>query len=101
MISPAFSMTTSSPTRMSLRAISSKLCSVAFWMVVPASFTGASRATGVSTPLLPTCTSIRSSFVTASSGWNLNATIPRGALLVAPRRRCWSSEFTLITMPSS
>ena len=40
MISPAFWITTVSPTRMSLRAISSALCSVARFTVVPASRTG-------------------------------------------------------------
>ena len=56
MISPAFSITTVSPTRMSLRAISSALCRLARLTVVPASGTGVRSATGVSLPVLPTWT---------------------------------------------
>ena len=56
MTSPAFSMTTVSPMRMSLRRISSSLCSVARAMVLPRRKTGSSSATGVSVPVRPTCT---------------------------------------------
>ena len=56
MISPAFWITTVSPTRMSLRAISSALCRLARLTVVPASGTGSRSATGVSLPVLPTWT---------------------------------------------
>ena len=53
MTSPAFSTNTMSPTRMSLRAISSWLCRVARATVVPARRTGSSSATGVRTPVPP------------------------------------------------
>ena len=61
--SPAFSMTTVSPSRMSLRARSSALCSVAIEIVEPARNTGSRTAYGVFAPVRPTLTSIFSSFV--------------------------------------
>ena len=48
--SPAFSMITVSPSRMSLRAMSSELCSVAMEIVEPATNTGSSTANGVTAP---------------------------------------------------
>ena len=63
MTSPAFSMTTVSPSRRSLRAMSSALCSVAIEIVEPATNTGSSTAYGVFAPVRPTFTSICSSFV--------------------------------------
>ena len=54
MISPAFSTTTMSPTRMSLVAMKSALCRLARLTVVPARCTGSRLATGVSVPFLPT-----------------------------------------------
>ena len=53
---PALRMITVSPMRMSLRRISSSLCSVARETVEPCTKTGSSSATGVSTPVRPTCT---------------------------------------------
>ena len=53
---PALRMTTVSPMRMSLRRISSSLWSVAREIVEPCTKTGSSSATGVSTPVRPTCT---------------------------------------------
>ena len=47
-------MITVSPTRMSLRAISSSLCSVARDTTTPPTVTGSSSATGVSAPVRPT-----------------------------------------------
>src|SRR5438132_1044252 len=58
MTSPARSISTVSPTRMSLRRISSSLWRLTLRMVTPASSTGSSLATGVSVPVLPTWTSI-------------------------------------------
>jgi hypothetical protein len=52
---------------MSLRLISSKLCSVARATVEPASSTGLSSATGVITPVRPTWKVTPSSVVTAFS----------------------------------
>ena len=63
--SPPRSMRTVSPTRTSLRAISSSLWRVARLTVAPASATGARWATGVSLPVRPTCTSIASTVVAA------------------------------------
>ena len=54
--SPAFSITTQSPSRMSLRAMSSALCSVAIEIVEPATNTGSSTANGVTAPVRPTLT---------------------------------------------
>ncbi len=68
MTSPAFSTSTQSPIRRSLRAISSSLCSVALATVLPATRTGSSSATGVRTPLRPTCTVMSSRRVRACSG---------------------------------
>ena len=47
-------MMTVSPMRMSLRLISSSLCSVAREIVEPARKTGSSSATGVRMPVRPT-----------------------------------------------
>ena len=51
--SPAFSTITQSPSRMSLRAMSSSLCRVAIEMVEPATNTGSSMANGVTAPVRP------------------------------------------------
>ena len=67
MTSPAFSITTVSPSRMSLRAMSSALCSVAIEIVEPASNTGSSTAYGVTAPVRPTFTSIACSFVSPAA----------------------------------
>ena len=67
MISPAFSMMTVSPMRMSLRRTSPRLWSEACCTVVPATNTGSMLARGVSLPDLPTCQSTLMSFVTACS----------------------------------
>ena len=52
--SPARRTITSSPTRMSLRARSSSLCSVASFTVTPPTCTGSSTANGCRSPNLPT-----------------------------------------------
>jgi hypothetical protein len=79
MTSPAFSMITVSPMRMSLRRISSSLCNVARLIVLPRSRIGSSSATGVSTPVRPTCTVIAWSRVSACSAANFHAFAHRGA----------------------
>ncbi|OPZ69004.1 MAG: hypothetical protein BWY83_02128 [bacterium ADurb.Bin478] len=56
--SPARCTSTQSPSRMSLRSISSWLCRVARLTSTPPIFTGFITATGVSTPVRPTCTMI-------------------------------------------
>ena len=66
MTMPALRMTTVSPMRMSLRRISSSLCSVARATVEPCTKTGSSSATGVSTPVRPTWTVM--AFNTVSAG---------------------------------
>ena len=71
MISPAFSTSTVSPMRTSLRSISSWLWRVARATVEPESSTGRSSATGVSTPVRPTWTTMFSRVVSFCSGGNL------------------------------
>ena len=53
-VAGALRCTTVSPTRMSLRAISSSLCSVACCTMTPPTLTGSSTARGVSAPVRPT-----------------------------------------------
>ncbi|KJR42763.1 hypothetical protein MCHI_001342 [Candidatus Magnetoovum chiemensis] len=65
--SPARTTTTVSPILTSLRKISSSLCKVARETVTPPTFTGSRTATGVSMPVLPTCTTISFTFVAASN----------------------------------
>ncbi len=72
--SPARRTITKSPTCTSLRRTSSSLCRVALVTVTPPTNTGFSRATGVSAPVRPTCTSMSSTSVPASSAANLWAT---------------------------
>ena len=60
-----------SPTRRSLRRISSMLWSVALRTVVPPTNTGVTCATGVRAPVRPTYTSIASRRVVTCSAGNL------------------------------
>ena len=101
MTSPARSIRTVSPTRMSLRRTSSSLWRLTLRMTTPASSTGSSCAPGVSTPVLPTLTVIARTTVVAWRAANLNAIAHRGWCAVAPSRRCCSSELTLTTAPSA
>ena len=71
MISPAFSITTASPSLMSFLAISASLCRVALDTVVPATSTGSSSATGVSAPVRPTWMVMDLRIVVACSAANL------------------------------
>ena len=100
MTSPALRTMTVSPTRTSLRRTSSWLCSVARATVEPATTTGSSSATGVSTPVRPTCTVMSRSSVVFSSGGNLKAMAQRGARAVKPISACRAKESTFTTTPS-
>ena len=95
MTSPARRTITVSPMRMSLRAISSSLCSVAFDTTTPPTVTGSSLAAGVSAPVRPTWISMSMSRVIASCGGNLWAMAQRGARDTKPSRSCQSSRLTL------
>ena len=95
MTSPARRTITVSPMRMSLRAISSSLCSVALETTTPPTVTGSSLAAGVSAPVRPTWISMSSSLVVTSSAGNLCAIAQRGARETKPSRSCQSSRLTL------
>ena len=60
-----------SPSRMSLRLMSSSLCSVAFETVTPPTSTGSSAPQGLSAPVRPTRMRIAFSFVCAVIGAHL------------------------------
>ena len=68
--------------------------------VEPDSSTGLSSATGVSTPVRPTCTMMFSRAVSFCSGGNLYAAAQRGARAVAPRASRVAMELILMTAPS-
>ena len=68
--------------------------------VTPPTWTGFNAATGVSAPVRPTLTKMSSMVVASSSAGNLYAMAQRGVCETAPRRRRWSSESTLMTLPS-
>ena len=91
MTSPARCTTTVSPTRTSLRAISSSLCRVALETTTPPTVTGFSLAIGVSAPVRPTLMSIASTIVIAFSAGNLCATAQRGEREMKPSRS-WSAR---------
>ena len=76
--SPARWTITSSPSRMSLRLMSSSLCSVARETVTPPTSTGSSIAHGLSAPVRPTRIAILSSRVVAVIGAHLKARAQRG-----------------------
>jgi hypothetical protein len=94
--SPARRTTTVSRRQMSLRRISSSLCSVAFTMVVPPTKTGFRRATGVSAPVRPTWMSMFSISVVASSAGNLCATAQRGGARHEPQLRLLGEAVHLV-----
>ena len=71
MTSPARRTSTQSPTRMSLRAISSSLCRVAWVTVPPDSTTASNWANGVTAPVRPTWVLMSRRRVVFSSGGNL------------------------------
>ena len=84
--SPAFSIVTVSPIRMSFRRSSSSLCKVARLIVLPARNTGSNSATGVSAPVRPTWIVMAFSRVSACSAAYLKAMAQRGAFDVNPAR---------------
>ena len=86
MTSPARCRITVSPTRTSLRAISSALCRVAFSTTTPPTVTGCSRATGVTAPVRPTWMSMASRIVRACWAGNLRAIAQRGERETKPSR---------------
>ena len=98
--SPARRTITSSPTRTSLRARSSSLCSVASLTVTPPTWTGSSTANGCRSPNLPTFHSMPFSRVTAVVGGNFQAIAQRGSRPTTPRRRWSSKSSTFTTTPS-
>jgi hypothetical protein len=98
--SPARCTTTMSPSRMSLRLMSSSLCSVARDTVTPPTSTGSSIAQGLSAPVRPTRIAILFRRVVAVIGAHLYARAQRGRSCSEPSRRCCSNESTLITIPS-
>ncbi len=98
--SPARRTMTSSPGRMSLRARSSSLCSVASLTVTPPTWTGSSTANGCRSPNLPTFHMMSRSVVTFVVGGNFQAIAQRGSRPTVPRRRCSSRSDTLTTTPS-
>ena len=100
MTSPPLATHTVSPTRTSRRATSSKLCSVARDTVEPATPTGSSSATGVSTPVRPTWTTMSARWSWSPSGGYLKAIAQRTARAVAPRPRCSAGRSILTTTPS-
>jgi hypothetical protein len=69
--SPARCTITTSPSRISLRLMSSSLWRVAREMVTPPTLTGSRIAHGLSAPVRPTLIAICSSFVWAVSGAHL------------------------------
>ena len=94
--SPARWTMTMSPTRTSLRAISSALCRVAFSTTTPPTVTGSSRATGVTAPVRPTWMSMACRIVRACSAGNLRGDGPSsGERETKPRRVCQSRRSTL------
>ncbi len=101
MTSPLRSMRTWSPTRTSLRRISSSLCRVERLIVVPESLTGSSTATGVRAPVRPTWMMMSSTLVVAWRAGNLKEMAQRGNLAVTPRASRSAAELTLTTIPSA
>ena len=98
--SPARITTTWSPARMSLRAMSSSLWSVALPTVTPPTLTGSSTAQGTMLPVRPTFTSMLFSFVTVVVGANLKAIAQRGSRPTEPSA-CWvANSLILTTTPS-
>ena len=98
--SPAFSMMTVSPTRMSFRRNSSSLCSVARLIVLPARKTGSNSATGVSAPVRPDLNRDGFEFRLRLFGGVFVGDRPARRLDVAPIFSRNAKEFSLMTAPS-
>ena len=86
------------PTRFLI--ISSKLLSVAWLIVAPASSTGSRCARGVSLPVRPTSHVTSFNMVVVSSAANLNAIAQRGNLSVLPKARRVAPSTIFTTIPS-
>ncbi|MNP37660.1 hypothetical protein D3C76_1311190 [compost metagenome] len=93
-------MITVSPIISPRRATSSMLCNVALDTVTPATFTGLSRATGVTAPVRPTWNSTSSTSVSSSMAGNLWAMAQRGSRARKPSSRWEARLLTLNTTPS-
>src|SRR5215475_7506970 len=68
--------------------------------VTPPTCTGSSTATGVSVPVLPTCTIMSFTTVVSCRAGYLNAIAHRGDFDVNPSSFCMPIEFTFNTTPS-
>src|SRR5262249_56403357 len=68
--------------------------------VTPPTCTGSSTATGVSVPVLPTCTIMSFTNVCSCLAGYLNAIAHRGDFDVKPSSFCMPIEFTFTTTPS-
>ena len=99
-ISPAFSIKTLSPSRMSFLASSSALCSVALETVLPERNTLSSSATGVIAPVLPTCKVIFFKVVIALWLLYFHAVAQRGDFAVKPAFCHKEQSLSFITAPS-
>ncbi len=89
-----------SPSRRSLRRMSSSLWRVALSTVTPPTSTGSSSAQGLRTPVRPTLMWILISRVCAVVGANLYATAQRGSRPAAPRVACSRRSSSFTTTPS-
>ena len=98
--SPARCTITVSPTRTSLRLMSSSLCSVASFTVAPPMFTGSRTAYGFMLPVRPTLTPMSSSVVVRCVGGNLNAIAQRGSRPTTPSCSCSRRSSIFTTTPS-
>ena len=99
-ISPALRTTMVSPRCRSSSAIRSALWRVARLTLVPAKATGSNSATGVITPVRPTCTTTRSRRLGASSAGNFRAIAQRGDFWVKPASS-WSTKLLSFTTTPS
>ncbi len=101
MTSPRLTIRTLSPIRIPSLSTSPALCRVVFSTVTPETLTGATRATGVTAPVLPVCHSTPISTVVASSGGNFQANAHLGWCAVVPSNLRFSKSSSLKTTPST
>ena len=76
------------------------MCRVARETTEPSTVVGSNSATGVSTPVRPTCTATLRRMVVFSSGGNLKAMAQRGAFAVKPNSDWMAKSSTFTTTPS-
>ena len=100
MTSPLRTILTLSPIDICNLFTSPRLCNVTFSTVTPETVTGATLATGVIVPVLPTCQSTFKRTVIASSGGNFQAKAHRGWWAVIPSKSLLESKSNFITTPS-